>query len=329
MSLFKKTTTRHLAPLTKARVKADTPGAVVERVKSAKWYGRYRDADDVVRTVALARDKSAARALLAELERDADRGRARLTVVDAAHVAAPAVDHLEAYSRYLAAGDNPPRYVREQTARIRKVLTATRTRVLRDLTSERVAQHLAARRRDGSFGPQTSNHYLAACKGFSKWLVRDGRLAKDPLQHVSSVNARTDARRVRRAATAEEFAAIVSAAEAGTRKFGMSGPDRAILYHVAAYTGLRASELASLSPASFDLDGIDGIDGIDGPTVTVAAAYSKHRREDVQPLHPDSAARLRDWLAAKAAAGLRPDAPLWPGRWAGDRKAAPMLRHDL
>ena len=45
----------------------------------------------------------------------------------------------------------------------------------------------------------------------------------------------------------------------------------------AAGTGFRTSELASMTPESFDLDG-------DTPTTTVHAACTKYRREVVQPL---------------------------------------------
>ena len=48
---------------------------------------------------------------------------------------------------------------------------------------------------------------------------------------------------------------------------------RATLYHLAAETGLRASELWSLTAASFSLDACP-------PTVTVQAAYTKNRRRD-------------------------------------------------
>ena len=48
--------------------------------------------------------------------------------------------------------------------------------------------------------------------------------------------------------------AILRAANAGPVVRRMNGPDRAMLYAVAGYTGLRASELASLTPECFDLD---------------------------------------------------------------------------
>src|SRR5262249_1148517 len=72
----------------------------------------------------------------------------------------------------------------------------------------------------------------------------------------------------------------------------ISGPDRAMLYRVAVGTGFRAGELRSLTPESFDL--------VREPaTITVEATHSKRRRNDVQPIHNDLAARLRLWLADK------------------------------
>lgn len=81
-----------------------------------------------------------------------------------------------------------------------------------------------------------------------------------------------------------------------------------MLYTVAGMTGLRASELA-LMPASFALNA-------DTPTVTVEAAYSKHRHRDEVTLHPE----LRAWLADKSA-----DAPLWSGKWAEQNSGAALI----
>ena len=106
-----------------------------------------------------------------------------------------------------------------------------------------------------------------------------------------------------------------------------------MLYRFAAMTGLRASELASLTPASFDL-------AADTPTVTLEAACSKHRREDVLPLHPDLVARLRQWLTERErqpdglrsvlafdrSSDVKPER-LFPGTWPD--KAAEMFRIDL
>jgi hypothetical protein len=85
--------------------------------------------------------------------------------------------------------------------------------------------------------------------------------------------------------------------------------------------------------ASFDL-------AADPPTVTLEAAYSKHRREDVLPLHPELVARLRQWFTERGehrddqrAVLKLADATdakrerLWPGTWS--ERSVKMLRSDL
>jgi integrase len=87
-----------------------------------------------------------------------------------------------------------------------------------------------------------------------------------------------------------------------------------MLYRLAMETGFRRNELRSLTPEAFSLDG-------DPPTVTVKAAYSKHRRDDVQPIRPEMADVLSPWLAARP-----PGKPLF-GRLT--KHTAKMLRTDL
>jgi integrase len=92
--------------------------------------------------------------------------------------------------------------------------------------------------------------------------------------------------------TPDEQVRLIRSAETGPPLFGMPGLERARLYAVALGTGFRANELRTLVPACFDLDA-------DPPTVTVRAAYSKHRRDDVQPIRPELADALRRWLSTK------------------------------
>ena len=133
---------------------------------------------------------------------------------------------------------------------------------------------------------------------------------------------------------------------------GADGVCRSVtLYLTALFTGLRASELASLTESSFDLT-------TNPPTVTVGACYSKHRCEDVLPLHAALATQLGDWLvkcrqtaqqaisdesetlpirpaSAPSPNGKRsaktvsakPVERIWPGTWI--ERSAEMLRDDL
>jgi integrase len=164
-------------------------------------------------------------------------------------------------------------------------------------------------------GPETSNHYLVAAKSFARWLRRHGRAPGEPLEFLSALNVETDLRHSRRVLTDAELAQFLAAGAGGRPFRGLTGQDRVMVYSTALNTGLRASELGSLSPQSFDLDA-------DPPMVTVEAAYSKHRRKDEQPIRPDVAAVLRNYLRTRPA-----DAPVWPGSWT--TAAAEMVRLDL
>jgi len=71
----------------------------------------------------------------------------------------------------------------------------------------------------------------------------------NPLAHLSKLNADVDVRRKRRNLPAEQFAQLIEATRKNGDVYGMSAADRVMLCLTAAYTGLRASELASLTPA--------------------------------------------------------------------------------
>lgn len=193
--------------------------------------------------------------------------------------------------------------------------TAGRERAART----RVMPHTTAVTRvpRGGFGPASSNHYTKSLKAFGNRLVKTRRCAEHPFRHLTRVNANVDVRHQRRALSANEFTRLVAAARAGTTFRRLAGPERAALYLVAGMTGLRASELASLTPASFALDATT-------PVVVVEAGYSKHRRRDEVPLHPELVAELRVWLSGRPVSE-----PLWSGKWAKHNEAGDMIRRDL
>ena len=127
-----------------------------------------------------------------------------------------------------------------------------------------------------------------------------------------------DRRHDRRELEVDELRRLLAVARASDRTaFGLTGADRFHLYATACGTGFRASGLASLTPESFDLDA-------DPPAVTLAARHAKNKKTKVQPIPPDLAELLRDYLRGKPAGQ-----PLWGGTWARDRRGAEMLRGDL
>ncbi len=285
------------------------------KAKSKKWWGRYRDQNGVERRVPLAVDKGAAQTMLAELVRKVERRVAGLEDPFDAHRRTPLADHLAVFRQYLEGKGNTPKHAWLTHNRAKAVVEGCKFKLVNDVTPSAVVEWLKNERAADRIGIQSSNYYLASAKAFLAWMVKDGRTDRNPLAHLSGMNAKVDVRRERRSLSPDEFAMFLDAARTGKPRRRVQGEDRAMLYLLAANSGFRCSELASLTPESFDL-------ASDSPSVTVEAAYSKRRREDTQPLPRDVAVVLAKWLHGKPAQEL-----LWPGDWTNH--AAKMVKFDL
>ncbi len=180
---------------------------------------------------------------------------------------------------------------------------------------ETVAALLDRRKGAAGAGAGELRHLATVVKRFPRWLVREVRLAIDPLRHLP-VPAGDDGRHRRRPLSEEQVSTFLATVErsAGTVR-GLTGRDRWCLYLVALGTGFRTMELASLTPASFALDETP-------PVVRLAAAVDKSRRKVEQPIPAALVPALRVYLGGKEG-----DSPLWPGTW--HQLATDMLRHDL
>jgi integrase len=173
-------------------------------------------------------------------------------------------------------------------------------------------------RKAGGVSMRTANGYLVSLKSFCNWMVKDRRMHDHPFTHLSCGNVDTDRRHDRRELTADELPRLLQAARKSERTlFGLAGEDRFMPYATACGTGFRASALASLTPADFDLDA-------SVPTVTLSARHAKNRKMKVQPLPTDVADLLRDYLRTRSARSI-----IWGGTWARHHKGAEVVRHDL
>ena len=179
-------------------------------------------------------------------------------------------------------------------------------------------------RENKSMGASTSNHYVTALRGFGRWLAESERTEKNPFKTLRKVDANVDVRKRRRVLSHSDFAKLIGATTSNGWTFrGLNGTDRAMIYTLAAYTGLRASEIASLTTASFDFASKPA-------TVTVAAGYTKNNEQADQPLREDLALRLAGYIAAITPATLsfnQEPETVWPGSWSDD--GAEMIRGDL
>jgi len=242
-------------------------------------------------------DKGLTEQLAAKLETEARLRKSGL--VDAEQEAyvqqklSPIEPHLAAFEESLA--DNSPKHVRLTMTRVRSVVAGCNAAKLADIKTEPVQAFLRSLRKgENGIGHRTYNHYLQAVDSFLNWCVTTKRLLANPLIGLERLNAATDVRHQRRTLTASEFNQLLQSARSSRKCIQrFSGEQRARIYILSYMTGLRKNELASLMPRSFRLDAAPA-------TVTVEAAFSKHRRKDVLPLHPALVAMLREWLAGMA-----------------------------
>jgi integrase len=160
-----------------------------------------------------------------------------------------------------------------------------------DISASRLERYLDDLRDGGSgISARTFNSNLKAVKQFCNWMIKNGRASESPVVCLECLNTETDKRHPRRALELDEIRRLLKAAVASPKRFSMTGYARALLYRLAIETGLRASELRSLTASSFDFDNC---------TVTVEAGYSKHRRQDILPLKPETTAELKGFLGDK------------------------------
>jgi integrase len=253
-------------------------GAKPYVVQSRYWFGEFRDGQGRVVRKKLAPDRLGLGNRFANQEKR------------------PLAEHLAEYVADLGARGNCSEYVLTTESHAKKVLQGCKWVYARDITPEAAQAYLADLGKRG-LGPSAVNHYLKAVKGFAAWMMRNRRTSENRLAYLRGFNPKLDVRHERRALTDEECRRLVQAAERGPVRFGMSGPQRALVYRLALGTGLRRNELRSLTWSSFDLDGRE-------PTVTVEAGYSKHRRRDVLPLASHLVPALRDWKAEHPADGV-------------------------
>ncbi len=286
--------------------------------KRACWYIGYTDHTGKRRTRKGFTDKGETERLAAKLEHEVMLRKRGLIDPEQERNAEkrriPLKEHLDAFEKSLT--KNTSKHVKLTMSRIRRIVDGCEFTVLADITIESVEQFLVDLCEEEDLGHRTYNHYVQALDSFCRWLVATKRSLLNPVLGMERLNTAVDIRHPRRALTAEEVAKLVgSARESGKMIQCYDGETRARIYILSYMTGLRRNELASLTRRSFDLNA-------EQPTVTVEAAFSKHRRKDVLPLHPELVEMLRGWLE-----GLRPDGLLFPKL--AKRRTWLMVKKDL
>jgi integrase len=278
-------------------------------IESPYFVAKYRDGAGIVETVATGcRDETAARQVLADLERRAELIRSKvMTAAEAAigkHRGTALAAHFDSYREHQQAGGATGKHVEESRGRLDRLSEECGFSTLSELSREAFERWLAQRGPEG-MSARTRNAYRENLVAFCNWCVDSGRLVGNPFAAVAKANVKADPRRQRRAMTEEELRRLLDAArrrplrdDAAMKKPALLaqrellGRERALQYKTLVLTGLRKGELASLAVGQLSLDGADSY-------LTLDAADEKNREGNTVPLRADLVADLRAWLADK------------------------------
>lgn len=316
--LFKPSTTRYVDANGKRCNKGD-PGARKEKpTKTGKWRGEYRDANGTLKSVSLCSNKTAARQMLKEIENSVDLEKAGLSESFEASARIPLDQHVDEFEANLRDAGRTEDHCKASASRARRIVNECGFIFMSDISASKTLSWIAARKQTNQMSDQTARHYLTTIKQFSKWLVDDGRTKTDRLSHCKLDRGKKVERvHERREVTLDELIYLFEVTQIGPVRSKLTGIQRVLLYRTAMSTGLRASELASLTPKSFDLEA-------EIPTVSVAPKDEKARRGATLPLPRYVVDLLKEWFKEFA----HTDA-LWPGTWAKHKEAGKFLKKDF
>jgi len=290
-------------------------------VEAGTYTAKLRDGSGIVREVSTGcRDETAARSVLTELEKRAEKVKGGILTADEAaaidHQGTPLAEHVAAYLAYLEAAGRDAGHRENCERAVRRIAQDCRFLILTDLKRDALEGWLVAQAKAG-MGARTRNLYRGAMVAFCNWCIETGRLVSNPFAKVPKADEKTDVRRQRRALDEAELVALLDAArrrplldmmtvrrgkrrgevyarlrDETRRRLDVLGWERALIYKTLVLTGLRKGELASLTVGQLELDA-------DPPFLVLNAADEKNREGSTIPLRSDLAADLRQWLAHK------------------------------
>jgi integrase len=292
-------------------------------LESPYYVAQCRNAGGLVQVVSTGcRDETAARRVLADLERKAELVRSGLMSAAesaaAQHQTTPLEDHITAYMTYIESAGACAEHRSERERQLRRLAHECGFARLTDLKRETLESWLTQQARKG-MSARTRNSYLASALAFCNWCLSPtvGRLTHNPFDGVAKANEKADPRRQRRAMTQDELVRLLDVAlrrplldaltvRKGKRKgeryakvrpevrerLELLGKERALIYKTLVLTGLRKGELTSLTVGQLHLD--EPI-----PYAALDAADEKNREGNEIPLRDDLTADLRGWLASK------------------------------
>jgi len=266
------------------------------------------------------RDEVAARSILTQLERQSELVKSNVISAGedaiAGHQATILTDHIAAYITHQRAKQLNAARIANTDSRLKRIANDCGLARLLDMTASALERWLFERQQEG-MSAGTRNAYREAWIGFGNWCVGTNRLQSNPLASLPKANVKADCRRKRRAMTETELTrlldatrrrpvldamtirrgpnkgkAIAKISDETKRRLELLGRERSLIYKTYLLTGLRKSELASITVGQVHT-------GEPMSYLELAAADEKNREGSQLPLRHDLAIELDEWIGEK------------------------------
>ncbi len=226
----------------------------------------------------------------------------------------PLTEHIEAFRKKLKLGFKPKlksgnsdNHVNTVSSRVERIVKECKFLFWANINLDVVHDFITRLK----LSDKTYNYYCRDFMQFVNWMLKSGRADIAPAGELPTVEA--EVKEDKRAFGLDEMERLIQATHAGPERQGLKGYDRAVLYLIAAETGFRLREMATLRVGSFDFADC---------AVSIEREHAKDRKTATIPLRTKTARRLREYFK-----GRDPDEPaftMWkfPKGWK-------MIKADL
>jgi integrase len=226
----------------------------------------------------------------------------------------PLAEHIEAFRAKLKLGFKPKlksgnseKHVHTVTRRVERIVKGCKFLFWADINLDAVHDFLTGI--DISDG--TYNFYIRDFMQFVGWMRKSKRADLAPGGELPTVDFEREPDK--RAFTVDEIEKLLQAAHAGPVRERLKGYDRAVLYLIAAETGYRLHEMATLRVGSFDFDDC---------SVSIVRENAKDRKAATIPLRTKRAKQLKEYFKGRDRDEPAFPMPKFPRGWK-------MLKTDL
>lgn len=290
-------------------------GTLYRRTAKGPWQAEFTayDGQRVQRSTKV-RDKKTAQSILNHWEHEAGQRASGMIDPRLERLAAQSIrnvdEHIDEWINSLKAKGRNQKHVERVKAHVKNILASFECERLDRIHPENIEAYATGMAKDGKY-PRTIQSHLRSIKQFTRWAAKHHRIVADPLLSITPPNPNSKRSIERRAFTVEEWRWLRDTTAMQPVRFGMTGPERSLLFEVCLQTGLRANELRELTVAKLSLTS-------QPPFVLAQSKTTKNKKIARQYITPSLAKRLGDHCVNKDRVfpDLTPD-------------TADMLRADL